>query len=90
MGFFYLLSPKEALSREGLFVLFYQPDIAVLKRGEVWGRVLCLCPMPYALCPMPYEHLMLLRKAIFTQSASQFVLLLHHSFLRYRAIHLSG
>ena len=20
--------------------------IAVLKRGEVWGRVLCLCPMP--------------------------------------------
>ena len=25
--------------------------IAVLKRGEVWGRF--LCPMPYALCPMP-------------------------------------
>ena len=49
--------------------------IAVLKRGEVWGRVLCLCPMPYALClcpmpmpyalcPMPYGHLMLLIKAI--------------------------
>ena len=45
--------------------------IAVLKRGEVWGRVLCLCPRspmptePYAhgaLCPP--EHLMLLRKAI--------------------------
>ena len=42
--------------------------IAVLKRGEVWGRVLCLCPrrpMPYAhggLCPMPYEHLMLRSK----------------------------
>jgi hypothetical protein len=29
--------------------------IAVLKRGEVWGRVhaYALCPMPYALCPMP-------------------------------------
>jgi hypothetical protein len=26
--------------------------IAVLKRGEVWGRV--LGPRPYALCPMPY------------------------------------
>jgi hypothetical protein len=24
-------------------------------------------PMPYALCPMPYEHLMLLRKAIYSE-----------------------
>jgi len=28
-------------------------NIAVLKRGEVWGQVLCPSPMPYALCPMP-------------------------------------
>ena len=47
----------------------HKHHIAVLKRGEVWGQVLCPCPMPYALCPMPYalcprEHLMLLRKAI--------------------------
>ena len=41
--------------------------IAVRSRGEVWGRVLCRCPMPDARCPMPdapREHLMLLRKAI--------------------------
>ena len=44
------------------YLIFLRKAIAVLKRGEVWGRVLCLCPrrpMPteaYAhggLCPMP-------------------------------------
>ncbi|WP_445174490.1 hypothetical protein [Microcoleus sp.] len=27
---------------------FNHRHIAVLKRGEVWGQVLCPCPMPYA------------------------------------------
>jgi hypothetical protein len=43
--------------------------IAVLKRGEVWRRV--LGPMPYALCPMPYDYLMLLIKAILMRRSSR-------------------
>jgi hypothetical protein len=65
-------SKPELRMKVGAAAIAIARYIAVLKRGEVWGRVLCLCPMPYALCPMPYalcpmpyKHLMLLRKAIF-------------------------
>jgi len=44
------------------------PYIAVLKKVRYGGEsyAYARCPRPEARCPIPYEHLMLLRKAIYT------------------------
>jgi len=49
------------------FELIYLTSYSGSQESEVWGQVLCPCPMPYALCPMPYDqsYLIFLRKAIY-------------------------
>ena len=40
----------------GEFWLIYLTSYSGSQESEVWGQILCPCPMPYALCPMPYAR----------------------------------
>ncbi len=53
----------------GEFGLIYLTSYSGSQESEVWGQVLCPCPMPYALCPR--EHLMLLRKVYHPHNINQ-------------------
>ena len=53
----------------GEFGLIYLTSYSGSQESEVWGQVLCPCPMPYALGPR--EHLMLLRKVYHPHNINQ-------------------